>query len=91
LLGVGVWGGDRVGVGRRHLGLILDSDGLGLDLLALNVDAKLELGLGLGSTVELLVHGGVVLLEQDVAGAGVGVALDEDDGVIGNLEEVADL
>lgn len=84
-------GGD-LGGGRR-LEDLLNRDGLGpsRSLLRLQRDAELELRLGLRGAVELLVNGGIVRLEEDVGGSGVGVPLENDGSFGRDVKKLADL
>jgi hypothetical protein len=91
--------GSRLGLGRRErlggFGLVLNGGGLGrrpgLEERALLGDAELELLLGLGGTVQLLVDSLVLVVEGDVGAGRVGVPLDED--LVGgrDVEKLADL
>ena len=89
---------DAVGVERGlrggAVGGALDGDDgvggrAGNDLLAR--DAELELRLGLGRTVELLVGGDVAGLESNVVAGRVGEALDGDLPIDGDVKERPEL
>ena len=87
----------RRGAGGRSGGAVLldvfDGDGLGHNslLLVLQSHTQFELGLGLGSPVELLVDGRISRLQRNVSTRGIGVSLKDDVGIGRDMEESSDL
>jgi hypothetical protein len=81
------------------LGYVFKGDGLGSAgfggsdlessrlLLLRKGHTKLELRLGFGGTVELLVDGGVLGIENDVGGTRVGISLEDNLSIAGNVKE----
>lgn len=79
---------DLVGLG--HL-IIQEVDRRSLRLAGLKGRLEAQLQLGFGSTIELLVDGGIVAIENNIGAGGVAVAFEEEFGVFRDAKEKSKL